>query len=280
LEFNENKILISKYNDLNGYFATIKLPLGGTLAEFFKEDKINVDAVVSNCKMYGTSLFPMTKDVIALLRSKIKEGKRVLIEGTQGAFLDIEHGTYPYVTAGLTTRPGLEHDAGLNIDLCINVVKAYATRVGNGPFPTEILDDDFANKLRDAGNEYGSTTGRPRRVGWLDILALKHALELNSRKNEKKYLAVTKLDVLRGFNPIICEEYRINGKSIKECVMEGATMGQCRIFKTIEDIRNTTKFVGLPESARAYIAAIEEMAGAEVLVLGNGPGRDDLIVRE
>ncbi len=278
--FYSNTMLINMYNNVKGYLATIPLKLGGSLTDFFEDDKLNVDAIVETYMMFGSRLFSMTKDVVSILRSKLKEGNKILVEGTQGAFLDIEHGSYPYVTAGLTTRSGLEHDAGLPIDLCLNVVKAYGTRVGNGPFPTEILDEELANKLRDAGNEYGSTTGRPRRVGWLDAVALRHALDLNSRNGEKRLLVITKLDVLKDFEPVICDEYIINNKLTKDCIdMENARLGSCKMFKSIGNIISVNKFEDLNENARNYLEAIEIMCNAEVVLVGNGPGREDIIVR-
>ena len=154
--FNSNISAVSETKGIAmDYLAKINLANGIKLSDFFKVNgKLNRDMIIETYYSYGTKLKERTWDTLSLLQEKITEKKRILVEGTQGALLDKEFGTYPYVTAGSTTRFGLEHDAGMPLDLCINVVKAYGTRVGSGPFPTEINEVDLAEKLRKAGNEY------------------------------------------------------------------------------------------------------------------------------
>ncbi len=271
--------------NVNEFLRSINLPLGMTLAYFFKDKKLDRDKIIEAYLEYGKKLEPMASDVLALIKNRLKSGERVLVEGTQGVFLDLDHGTYPFVTAGLTTRAGLEHAAGIYFDLCINVVKSYATRVGNGPFPTE-LADDLGNNLRDSGNEFGSTTGRPRRVGWLDAVALKYAVELNTRNDEKPLIALTKLDVLEGFSPMICDEYKITSnphpkfsKEFSITEIENAKIGHCFKFERIESIKGISSFNGLPQTALNYIKKIEDITSGEIVIVGNGPERESVIVK-
>lgn len=277
-------VISEGYNDgaLN-YLATVNMGNDKTLKDFFRGDgRIDINAVLEFYTAHGTSLSKyILGDLLPTIRSTLEEGERILVEGTQGALLDISYGTYPYVTAGLVTRPGLEHDAGIPIDLGINVTKAYATRVGRGPFPTEILDSDLANRLREAGGEYGATTGRPRRVGWLDVVALDHALFLNHGAWGKRIVAVTKLDVLGGFKPRIYNDYKVDGSETDIfCYDEisRATGGSYIEFDEIEDVRGLSRFSELPRNASAYIDAIESNARADVILIGTGQGRHSVII--
>ena len=282
----ELDFLIKNFNgNVNEFFRGVNMPLGTTLAAFFKNNKIDREKIFEIYTEYGKKLEPMAADVLSLIRIRLKAGERILVEGTQGTFLDLNHGTYPFVTAGLTTRAGLEHDSGLYFDLCINVVKAYATRVGNGPFPTE-LADDLGNNLREAGGEFGSTTGRPRRVGWLDIVALRHAIELNTRNDEKPLIALTKLDVLGGFSPMICDEYKISlnphprfSKEFNSADVKNAKPGHCYKFEKIESIKGANSFMEIPGSALNYIKKIEELTGGGIILVGSGPERAEIITR-
>ncbi len=282
----ELDFLIKNFDgNVNEVFRSINLPLGITIAYFFKNNKLDREKILECYLEYGKKLEPMAADVLSLIKNRLKSGERVLVEGTQGTFLDLNHGTYPFVTAGMTTRSGLEHASGLYFDLCINVVKAYATRVGNGPFPTE-LADDLGNSLRESGNEFGSTTGRPRRVGWLDCVALKHAIELNTRENEKPLIALTKLDVLEGFSPMICDEYKITSnphpkflKDFSNLNIKSAKMGHCFKFEKIENVKSVGSFNELPQTALNYIKKIEELTEGEVFIIGNGPEREGIILK-
>ncbi len=257
--FNENKELLIQYKSFDHYLNTIKLPTGITLSKFFIDGEIDVDFTLREYKDYGKKLENLIVNVIPFLRSELNNNKRILVEGTQGVFLDMQHGTYPYVTAGLTTRAGLEHHAGIFFDLVINVVKAYGTRVGNGPFTTEILDLELSKKLRDSGNEYGSTTGRPRRVGWLDLDALKLAFELNMREDEIPLIALTKLDVLEGFEPQIISK-------------EGSV-----IFDKLESINGIKSLEDLPKNSKTYVKYIEEQTNSKIVLIGNGASREQII---
>lgn len=295
-ELNE---LMAKYEALNlpksgviPFLESNKLADDTPLSTFFRNRQINQEAVLNTYLAYGKNLLGKVKinDTQGIAQEHVKKGNRILVEGTQGALLDPTHGTYPYVTVGLTTRAGLEHDAGIFFDLCISVVKAYATRVGNGPFPTEIKDEALASKLREAGKEYGASTGRPRRVGWLDGVALEYAMDLNYRKGEDRVIALTKLDVLEGFESLICRDYKISegpsgsytkgltGRYIPQEVYR-ALIGASSRFNKIDSIKDVNRYDNLPEAAKFYIEAIEEISDAKVLFIGKGPARGQVILR-
>lgn len=253
------------------------------LGDYFKQGVIDIRRIVDDYFALGSMLEIYIDDGVNLVRNRVKNGERILVEGTQGFFLDITHGDYPYVTAGLTTRAGLEHDAGIDFDSVVNVVKAYGTRVGSGHFVTEIEDEDLAERLRKAGNEYGATTGRPRRVGWLDGVALRYALEHNSRRGERKIIALTKLDVLSGFEPKICSEYNIDGRTTRKYESRDIKRAKAVSFmelSEIESINEIERFDDLPINAKRYVDMVQEISGGEVLLIGNGQNREDLIVRD
>lgn len=267
--FDSDEQLVKKHSSARGFLSEIGLGNGTNVGDFFRGNDFAVENIINVYAEYGSRLHIHLTDSLALVQNAERRGGRVIIEGSQGVFLDIIHGTYPYVTAGLTTRPGLEHDAGIFIDTCINVVKAYATRVGNGPFPSEIKDEELAGRLREAGREYGATTGRPRRVGWLDMPALKHALSLNCRPNERRLVALTKLDVLKGFEPKIFLDYTDK--------RDGAYI-DFREYKGIEDIGDVKNIEGLPQEAHRYVGNIGELSRAEIVMVGKGPGREEIIL--
>jgi adenylosuccinate synthase len=205
------------------------------------------------------------------------------LEGAQGSLLDVDHGTYPYVTSSSPTAGGACTGSGippLAITHSLGITKAYCTRVGNGPFPTE-LEDEAGEKLRKNGHEFGATTGRPRRCGWLDLVALKYAVRLNGM-NE---LALTKLDVLDDFEQIqVCTHYEHNGKEIHNFPLDCTEIDQLTpIYKSFPGWQTSTRdissFDDLPENAKTYIRFIEEFTGVPFTIVSTGPKRTETIVR-
>ncbi len=223
-------------------------------------------------------------DTSLLVHNAIKDGKKVLFEGAQGTLLDIDHGTYPYVTSSHPTAGGACVGAGVgptSISRVIGVVKAYTTRVGEGPFPTE-LNDANGELLRERGAEFGTTTGRARRCGWLDVVILRYAARINGLTD----LAITKLDVLDSFESIkICVAYRYKGELIYEFPDNLAVLEEC-VPEYIEmpgwqqDISNIDRFEELPVNTQAYIAKIEELSGVKQSLVAVGPKRTQTIVSD
>ncbi|SHJ78239.1 Adenylosuccinate synthetase [Anaerobranca californiensis DSM 14826] len=213
-----------------------------------------------------------------LLEEVLNSGKKVVFEGAQGTLLDIDHGTYPYVTASNPVAGGVCIGAGLGpskIDKVLGVVKAYSTRVGDGPFPTEIFDKT-AEEIREIGREYGTTTGRPRRIGWIDTVILRHA----KRVSGLDYLAITLLDVLTGQPKIkICTVYEIDGVKVEHFPATIEKLQKCKpVYEEMdgwtEDISNITSFEDLPLNAQKYIKRIEELVGVPVAIISVGPKRE------
>jgi adenylosuccinate synthase len=246
-------------------------------------DPFNRDALVDQMCALGERLRPIVCDVGAEIRGAIAQGKDVLFEGAQGVLLDVLHGTYPFVTSSNTIAGAVATGIGIpahSVGRVIGIAKAYATRVGSGPFPTE-LEDEIGQRLRDAGGEYGSTTGRPRRCGWLDLPALRYAHGLNGFGA----LVLTKLDVLTGLDELcICVGYRIDGRVVDILPADEALMDRAEpVFETLpgwaEDITAVRSYEGLPQAARDYVAYVEEATGVPVAVIGVGPGRDETLIR-
>jgi adenylosuccinate synthase len=214
-----------------------------------------------------------------VIDQKIQEGKDVLFEGAQGALLDVDHGTYPYVTSSNTIAGAACVGAGVGpvkIDRVIGVTKAYTTRVGSGPFPTE-LNDEVGNHLREQGGEYGSTTGRPRRCGWFDVVVVRHSVRLGGLTD----LAITKLDILKGLKKIkICTEYKFKGKKIQEfpaslLIQEGCEPVYEEVKGWDEDISMVKDLNDLPSNAQKYVKLIEQLVGVDacMISLGNERGQ-------
>ncbi len=249
------------------------------IIKFYNGEALDPAKIYSEFEAYGKALKEFCCDSHILLNSMIEQGKNILFEGAQGVLLDIDHGTYPYVTSSNTTSGNIFSGSGVgynSLDKLIGIVKAYTTRVGEGPFPTE-LHDSFGDMLRDKGGEYGSTTGRPRRCGWLDMVALKYAINLTGIDT----LALTKLDVLDGFNEIkICTSYRINGKEVDSFTNNINLLNNVNpVYETLEgwsgvDYKNVKNLEELPEAAQNYIALIEKLSGVSVSIVSVGPERD------
>jgi adenylosuccinate synthase len=231
----------------------------------------------------GERLRPWVCDVSLMLAEAMRAGQPVLFEGAQGTLLDIDHGTYPFVTSSNATVGGVCTGLGVGpraIGAVMGVVKAYTTRVGEGPLPTE-LSGEMGDRLRDSGNEYGAVTGRPRRCGWYDAVAVRYSARINGLDA----LALTKLDVLDGLDPIhICTAYRCGGGTLTEFPSEIGQLAACQpIYETMPGWSSPTKgvrrFEDLPEAARRYIARLEEVSGVRAALVSTGSDRDDTILR-
>jgi adenylosuccinate synthase len=226
-------------------------------------------------------LLPLAADTGLLVQRALKAGKRVLLEGAQGSLLDVDHGTYPYVTSSNTTAGGAAVGAGLGptaIHGVLGVVKAYTTRVGNGPLPTE-ADAPFGERLRQLGGEFGAVTGRPRRCGWFDATVVRYAARVNGLTG----LAVTKLDVLDSFSEIpVCTAYRLGGSACEEMPAEVDALGQVEPeYEVHEGWRQATggarRLTDLPAQARAYLDRLEALSGVPVRYVSVGTRRDQII---
>jgi len=253
------------------------------LVKIYNRRAVEVDEVLDEFKLYTDRLRPMVVDVGLLLTKALDEGKTVLFEAGQATLLDVDHGTYPFVTSSNPTAGGACTGSGVpptRIDRVIAILKAYTTRVGEGPFPTELLDDK-GEFLREAGAEYGTTTGRPRRCGWMDTVVGRYAARINGVTD----FVVTKLDVLTGLDQVpICVAYDVGGERYDEMPMSQSDFHHAKpIYENLpgwsEDITACRSFEELPANARAYILRIEELIGARVSTIGVGPGRDEIIER-
>jgi adenylosuccinate synthase len=248
----------------------------------YKIPPFDLDAVYDEYMGYAGRLSEYVADTDIIINKMISENKNVLFEGAQGTLLDIDHGTYPFVTSSNSIAGGACTGLGVGptkISRVLGVVKAYTTRVGSGPFPTEIRDD-LGDKLRQRGGEYGATTGRPRRCGWLDMVILRHSVRINGLSG----VAVTKLDILDDIEIIkICTSYKYRGKVYREFPKEISIFEKCE--PVYEEVRGWGKstvgirdFSRLPAEAKAYIKKIEKMLGVEVHLISTGQRRDELIL--
>jgi adenylosuccinate synthase len=226
---------------------------------------------------------PMMRDVSVLLTDAMRQGRSILFEGAQGTLLDIDHGTYPYVTSSNASVGGVATGLGIPpraIGRVLGVAKAYTTRVGEGPLPTE-LSGEMGNRLRESGNEYGAVTGRPRRCGWFDAVAVRYAVRINGLDG----LALTKLDVLDGLERIdICTAYRCGDRTLTEFPSDVAQLAQCEpVYESMPGWTTPTAgvrdFDRLPAAARNYITRLEEVSGVRAAIVSTGSERDDTIVR-
>ncbi|WP_261568065.1 adenylosuccinate synthase [Frankia gtarii] len=252
------------------------------LAKVYNRRRIEVDEVVEEYAAYAERLGPHIADTSLVLDRALREGKVVLLEGSQGTLLDVDHGTYPFVTSSNPTAGYAATGAGIGptrINRVVGIIKAYTTRVGAGPFPTE-LDDKVGEELRRIGGEFGVTTGRARRTGWFDAVIARYAVRVNGLTD----LFLTKLDVLSGFDRVpICVGYDIGGKRVDEMPMTQTEFHHARPIYTElpgwqEDLSDVRKYADLPATAKDYIRALEDLSGAPVSAIGVGPGRDQTLV--
>jgi len=252
------------------------------LVKVFNRNNINVDDVLAEYLNYAEILRPYVADTALLLNKALEEGKTVLLEGSQGTLLDVDHGTYPYVTSSNPTSGGACTGSGIGptkIDRVIGILKAYTTRVGSGPFPTELFDED-GEALRRIGGEVGVTTGRNRRCGWFDAPIARYATRVNGLTD----FFLTKLDVLTGWEKIpVCVAYEVDGKRVEEVPASQSDFHHAKpIYEYLdgwkEDISNCKKFEDLPINAQKYVQYLEKISGAPMSAIGVGPGRDQTIV--
>ncbi|MFD5321266.1 adenylosuccinate synthase [Streptomyces sp. NPDC127098] len=251
------------------------------LAKLYNRRAIATGQVVDELLGYADALRPFVCDTVLVLNQAIDEGKVVLFEGGQGTLLDVDHGTYPFVTSSNPTAGGACTGTGVGptrISRVIGILKAYTTRVGAGPFPTELLDED-GDALRRIGGEFGVTTGRDRRCGWFDAVIARYATRVNGLTD----FFLTKLDVLTGWERIpVCVAYEIDGRRVEELPYNQTDFHHAKpIYEYLpgwsEDIGKARSFEELPANARAYVKALEDMSGAPISAIGVGPGRDETI---
>ncbi|MDO5025348.1 MAG: adenylosuccinate synthase [Trueperella sp.] len=255
----------------------------GILAHLHEEPTFDIDEVTAELLSYADRVRPMVLNVSAELNHALDAGKTLVFEGGQAAMLDIDHGTYPFVTSSSCTAAGACTGSGVGpkrIDRIVGVAKAYITRVGEGPFPTELFDES-GEYLRETGGEYGTTTGRPRRCGWYDAVVARYASSINSLTD----IVLTKLDVLTGLEQIpVCVAYEIDGQRMDDMPENQSDMHHAKpIYEYFpgweEDITDCRKFEDLPQNAQDYVHKLEELSGCRISAIGVGPGREQTIVR-
>lgn len=252
------------------------------LIKVFNRKGITVEEVLSEYLGYAEVLKPYVADTALLLDQALKAGKNVLLEGSQGTLLDVDHGTYPFVTSSNPTAGGASTGSGIGptkIIRVIGILKAYTTRVGSGPFPTELLDAD-GEALRKIGGEVGTTTGRNRRCGWFDAPIARYAVRVNGLTD----FFLTKLDVLTGWEKIpVCVAYDVDGTRVEELPASQSDFHHAKpIYEYLpgwsEDISRAKSINDLPKNAKAYVQYLEKISGAPISAIGVGPGRDETIV--
>ncbi len=245
--------------------------------------ELDVEKTVSEYVEFDRRIDAFVTDTTSFLNEAWRRGDRLLVEGAQGALLDIDHGTYPFVTSSSPTSGGACTGLGIPptaVTKVTGIVKAYSTRVGNGPFPTELLDVT-GDRLREAGAEFGATTGRPRRCGWLDLFALRYSAMVNGITE----IILTKLDVLNGFEQLqVCTGYEVDGRAVRHFPSDCATLERVQpVYRTLDgwnrDLADVRSFEQLPAETKEYIRTIEEYVGARVSMLSIGPGREEVIAK-
>jgi len=254
-----------------------------TLVKVYNRRAVDVNQIVEELLSYADKLKPYLANTSLLLHEALQRGENVLLEGGQGTLLDVDHGTYPFVTSSNPTAGGAATGSGIGptkITRVIGIVKAYTTRVGEGPFPTELLDEN-GERLRQIGGEVGTTTGRPRRCGWYDAVVARYATRVNGLTD----FFLTKLDVLSGFKEIpVCVAYEIDGKRYEEMPMTQTQFHHAKpIYEMMpgwdEDISGARKFEDLPQNAQKYVEFLEKISGAPMSAIGVGQHRDATISR-
>lgn len=253
------------------------------LSKVYGSAEIDIDNIVAEYQEFDKKIDPFITDTSVYLNNALRKKKKILAEGAQGALLDVDHGTYPFVTSSNPTSGGACTGLGIpptSVNSIVGIVKAYSTRVGNGPFPTE-LHNETGEMLRSIGHEFGATTGRPRRCGWLDMVSLKYSLMVNGITE----IALTKLDVLDEFDEIkICTAYKKDGKVLKIFPTDVQTLESMEpLYQSYkgwkQKISNVTKWKHLPKNCIKYIETIEKLAGVKVSLVSVGARRDQTIVR-
>jgi len=254
------------------------------LKKYYRSETVDFEKTLDEAMQAAELVVPIIADVTQILQDLVDSGESILFEGAQGAFLDIDHGTYPFVTSSNTVAAAASTGTGIgprDLDYILGIVKAYTTRVGAGPFPTELFDER-GEHLASAGDEFGATTGRPRRCGWLDAVALRRSI-INSSISG---LCVTKLDVLDELETIqICVGYQIDGESIPGLPVVGDRFAECvPIYEDLPGWQASTvgitRYEDMPTKARDYLARIEELAGIPVDIVSTGPDREQTLIRQ
>ena len=252
------------------------------LFSFYDHKPLSYEEILAEYLDYATRLRPLVTDTIPLINEEIAAGRKILFEGAQATMLDIDYGTYPYVTASHPISGGVTIGAGVapkKIDKVVGVVKAYCTRVGEGPFPTEQCNE-IGTRLREAGHEFGTVTGRPRRTGWLDAVVVRHAGLLSGID----YMAITRLDILDGFDEIkICTGYQHKGQLLKGVPASLKVLAEVTpVYETFQgwktDISGIRSYESLPENARKYLARMAEITGIALGIISVGPSREQTII--
>jgi adenylosuccinate synthase len=261
---------------------SVNLPdINFILEKRYRVSGFNIEDIYREYMGHAKKLAAYIADADIIINKMISQNRKVLFEGAQGTLLDVDHGTYPYVTSSSAVAGGVCTGLGIGptkISKVIGIAKAYTTRVGSGPFPTEIKDA-LGEEIREKGGEYGATTGRPRRCGWLDMVVLRHSARINGFTG----IAITKLDVLDSIKTIkICTSYKYKGKIYKEfpkeiSIIEGCTPLYEEVKGWSESTAGITDFSKLPKTAKAYIKKIESLLGVEVQLISTGQKRDEII---
>ena len=253
------------------------------LKNYFGTKTCDLQMTFDNLVKVGSVLAPLVSNISELISDRRGRGKRFLFEGAQGTLLDIDHGTYPYVTSSNCVAGGVFAGAGISpksIDSVMGVIKAYCTRVGAGPFPTEV-NGNIKTKLAERGNEFGATTGRPRRCGWLDAISLKKSILINGIES----FCVTKIDVLDGFKKInIAVGYELNGRVIDSFPSDADILIKCKpVYQEFDGWEEPTAgvrdYLALPKNARKFIGALENLLDVPINMISTGPDREDTILR-
>jgi adenylosuccinate synthase len=270
--------------ELSGKMEEIVREKNFFLSRYLDSKPLDPDSILEKCSQYAKRLKPHVTDISLALAKAVREGKHILFEGAQGTHLDIDHGTYPYVTSSNTVAANACCGSGIGpkrIDGVLGIAKAYTTRVGHGPFPSELFDET-GDRIQEKGAEFGATTGRKRRCGWLDTVLLNNAARLNGLTG----IVLTKLDVLGSFDEIkICFAYDYKGTNIDHFPSSLKVLEECRpVLETLpgwkEDISEIKNFADLPENARNYIKRVEDLTETPVQIVSVGPDRDQTIVLE
>jgi len=252
-------------------------------AAVWNAEPISADDIFQKCKFYADRLLPFTTDTTEFLHKSIAHGRSILFEGAQGSLLDLDHGTFPYVTSSNSSSLGMPAGCGVPakfVDKYIGVAKAYTTRVGAGPFPTE-QDNEIGQYIRDKGHEYGTTTGRPRRCGWFDAVAASYSTKIGGIDS----VALMHLDTLAGLKEVkICRAYKINGQERTFFPANTARLSQAKpVYETVpgwdEDITNLRDFHDLPRPAQEFVHRIQEQLATPITIIGVGPARRQTIFR-
>lgn len=268
-------------NQLRQKVQTNIADINEALRHIYKHDPIEADPVIDDLLEIADKLCPYISNTSALLHEAIEKDKDILLEGAQGSLLDVDHGTYPFVTSSCPTAGGACTGSGIAptaIDKVMGISKTYCTRVGNGPFPTE-LNAELGEQLREAGQEFGATTGRPRRCGWIDLVALKYAVRVNGM-NE---LTLTKIDILNDFEEIkLCTEYIIDGESTEIFPLDLPDINSLQPhYETLpgwqQSLEDCNSFDDLPQNAKKYLEFIQDYLGVELTILSKGPKRSETI---